>query len=1066
MTIAHALIWHNSRDSKTGALCANVGSIGSEIKTILGGGRTYNKIWKEKWGGMKQYIRKAGKEYFEMRGQDVVLLKRGREKEFRKEIQVARQKSHDPKHSSSNYYRSSHAGHKNRSTASSSSSSSSSSTSSAFKHHAQEHGDGEEGQAADMEKMAISLAGKWFHFDDARVYSIGLHELEKAFRGEACAYVVLYRNSSLNAASSSKTGDLLSQSKLPPEFWAQTVLAENIVLQNQREEYERALKSIKINLCTPATHQICESTGCYLEQCEPDSHPREVWLSDDPSILDLKQYVLENFSKELILDAESHEEGKQITIEDIELFLVVDAGPEGCIHLQTMIGTAAAWAGKDETPNLITPKMSWASRAQSSSGTGEHLDEKKLKDSDYGVQHGARIFARAGARLRLGKSGALGPYLAGESNFPVKIHARILDQAETEDQRLLSLWVHPSMSCANLLQVLRKESRLQDISALRMGGSSPRMEITQDCEKNVRELGFCTEKGMQIVLRKHTPAANTEHDGDVGWEDAISVSLRNIEVTFFESLAASEPPRHLGKLVLPDSITASEAKAAACSRFADKFREAALSDDGSCRLRYMNSQCDGMEAIVAQESAMLEKICGDSSNRPRVNLAIEKGPQLQADEIEIRYAVVTGNAKTRNGGGGRRGLEQRIIIDGKSSIKDLRSAIFERLELSGSDSEHRLRKTNFLEEDGELFEDLSEPVCKQLRNFDLIVLEEGQLLEKGTASLRIWLMDLRLEEEEGKDLVESDALDPLEDLIQRRKSTIIKMRDEENPLTIKESATLDELKEVILSFAEVVDYASNSMGIARELLTRNHIRVRNVSTGSLLPTKIHTAGNRAIGKCGIRKEHTLAVEVLPFPESLSKHAIVMWLDFRHEDENARARWPLPQIVLDAGPSPKLRQLKEHIVEVHNNTRKEWIDIDVLRVAKFIPKHFEWEEMLQLASTSSSSSSSSSSKADSGGKGRRRRNKRGGHANLSHIRSRYNLRHGALLAYSASDDITWQRPCDDIAKAIKDSRKGSHGASASLPGSDSISLYKSSARSETVLRLFDALDLEDDDDAEP
>ena len=86
---------------------------------------------------------------------------------------------------------------------------------------------------------------------------------------------------------------------------------------------------------------------------------------------------------------------------------------------------------------------------------------------------------------------------------------------------------------------------------------------------------------------------------------------------------------------------------------------------------------------------------------------------------------------------------------------------------------------------------------------------------------------------------------------------------------------------------------------------------------------------------------------------------------------------------------------------------------------------------------------------------------------SHIKSRYDLRHGTLLAYTCSEDIVWSRPCDNIARALKESKNQRGGSR----GSNGIAVYKNSTRSQVVLRLFDELDMdtesegEDDDNKE-
>jgi len=108
-------------------------------------------------------------------------------------------------------------------------------------------------------------------------------------------------------------------------------------------------------------------------------------------------------------------------------------------------------------------------------------------------------------------------------------------------------------------------------------------------------------------------------------------------------------------------------------------------------------------------------------------LILEAGTVLNENEMSIRYAVLTGNATTPVGGGGKKSRQLELNIDSSLSIESLKAALVSNSKLAnGSEKKRRLRKTNWAEDPAGLVLNESKTLfMSDISHGDLLLFEEG-----------------------------------------------------------------------------------------------------------------------------------------------------------------------------------------------------------------------------------------------------------------------------------------------------------------------------------------------------
>jgi len=97
--------------------------------------------------------------------------------------------------------------------------------------------------------LLTTFHGAFFNFNDSSVTSISLRELKNAFEGSSSAYILVYRNSSLDGQSPVK--QVTTPCPCPP-FWQAKVDVLNEELRVARRDYETYMQTINLTVWFPA----------------------------------------------------------------------------------------------------------------------------------------------------------------------------------------------------------------------------------------------------------------------------------------------------------------------------------------------------------------------------------------------------------------------------------------------------------------------------------------------------------------------------------------------------------------------------------------------------------------------------------------------------------------------------------------------------------------------------------------------------------------------------------------------------------------------------------------------
>lgn len=410
---------------------------------------------------------------------------------------------------------------------------------------------------------------------------------------------------------------------------------------------------------------------------------------------------------------------------------------------------------------------------------------------------------------------------------------------------------------------------------------------------------------------------------------------------------------------------------------------------------------------------------------------LELGAPLEKQEIEIEVVVVTGNRKNAAGGGGSRhgeGLRHRA-----KKSRNLGAVLRDICSAAGYDGEdewkhHRLRKVTKMGDNGHILLELDKPIAKMVEHDGVLMLEEGQIPQKGVVTLSLWMFvlpgeadsivgpeTLRSSSAESASQVDVSAksieADPFYRARQRMQQCVIRL----SALDVKKSETsLLSLKEIVLTDPKLQQLAA-LRGITLEHAAQ--LRVRELDK-KCTPRKIYKDNAKKLsGYKGINNKRLL-VQLLPEPEQLSPNDITFFVQRRDlgSGEN-EPLWPAWELVFRTSAQPRLAALEGLLAGEGGLAASFDIPKQHLAVAKFFPKTMEWKQL----------------RAKGSNQGRRK--KRGRHRN-NNLKSRYQLADGDLLAFAdlrqldGPGPVIWDRPEDVMAKIYMEQRKAEKSAGAS------------------------------------
>ena len=127
------------------------------------------------------------------------------------------------------------------------------------------------------------------------------------------------------------------------------------------------------------------------------------------------------------------------------------------------------------------------------------------------------------------------------------------------------------------------------------------------------------------------------------------------------------------------------------------------------------------------------------------HLILEEGKPLGSAEIALRYAIVTGNAHTKDGEGGVQSISKELVISRTASATQLKRSILlaegmTPAEAEAAMPERRLRKTNFADERQAIVQQEGMSLNKHsIYTGQLVLLEEGAVPKPGQLTLKLFV---------------------------------------------------------------------------------------------------------------------------------------------------------------------------------------------------------------------------------------------------------------------------------------------------------------------------------------
>lgn len=377
-------------------------------------------------------------------------------------------------------------------------------------------------------------------------------------------------------------------------------------------------------------------------------------------------------------------------------------------------------------------------------------------------------------------------------------------------------------------------------------------------------------------------------------------------VTIENRCQEGDGPRHIVQLQALSTDHVALLKTLALSRFG----LSEISDGGRLRLEHNTL---GLRSPLCDEITLSEAGIGKDSK-----LVLEPGQAPTSNQITINVTTNSVDLDISD--------TVEMLVDRNQSVGDCLTCVLNRLQIH--DQSWHLRRTNWCGEAADILTDLESTLeHSQVRDGDLLILEQGRVPPKGFISPEIWLYPmLDTAQQSGKSGFLSWLSTGIQNLWNNSSGETTAGNKKESLLVgeveVSLDATLDDLKLQVMTLPAI-----NDLGVPMT----DFLRIRVIEDGELVT--VLKGGSQTLRKLRLQSCRKLAVQILPQEENLTANHIVLEVCQRIPETKTYA--PGQELVWNVSQGATASGLKQVVADLL------LIPVEHILVAKHFPKKYEW-----------------------------------------------------------------------------------------------------------------------------
>ncbi|XP_022306322.2 ubiquitin carboxyl-terminal hydrolase 40-like [Crassostrea virginica] len=299
-------------------------------------------------------------------------------------------------------------------------------------------------------------------------------------------------------------------------------------------------------------------------------------------------------------------------------------------------------------------------------------------------------------------------------------------------------------------------------------------------------------------------------------------------------------------------------------------------------------------------------------------LVLEPGQAPSSNQITIS---ITCEASVGEGLG-----PVEMLVERHQSVGDCLTCVLNRLQIT--DQSWHLRRTNWCGEAADVLTDLESTLeHSQVKDGDLLILEQGRIPPKGYIGPEIWLYPmLDTAQHSSKSGFLSWLSTGIQNLWNSSSGNELSGNQKQallvGEIEVSLDMTLDDLKLQVMTLPAIVD-----LGVP----TVEFLRIRVIEDGYL--TTVLKGGSQTLRRLRLQSCRKLAVQILPQEEDLSVNHIV--LEVCQKIPETKTYGPGQEVIWNTSQGATAHSLKQVIADAF------LIPVEHILVAKHFPKKHEW-----------------------------------------------------------------------------------------------------------------------------